>query len=110
MSYRKFIAQDILIAADGMPLIENGDLVVSASDNQHIGLIVNGNKGDFRFQPIVGCNLNEFINASGRNVELELKQRIAAQLKNDGYKINSLSLVQEQAAQSSISINAERVE
>ncbi len=109
MSYRKFIAQDILIAADGLPLIENGDFVAAASDEQHINLIAQSNKGDFRFQPIVGCNLSEFINASGANVQLELKQRIAAQLGNDGYKVKNLSLSQEQVGQLGINIDAERI-
>lgn len=110
MSYRKFVAQDILIIAGGMPLIENGDFVVAASDSQHIDLIINSKKGDFRFQPLVGCNMSEFINASGSNVGLELRQRVAAQLNNDGYKINSLFVVQEQNGQLGININADRVE
>ncbi len=110
MSYREFTAQDILIIAGGMPLIENGDFVVAASDTQHIDLIINSNKGDFRFQPLVGCNMSEFINAVGSNVGLELRQRIAAQLNNDGYKINSLFVDEQQHAQLSININADRVE
>lgn len=110
MSYRKFIAQDILIAADGMPLIENGDLVVSASDNQHIDLIVISNKGDFRFQPLVGCNLNEFINAAGANMQLLLQQRINAQLANDGYEIENLNVSQSATGELNINLKAERVE
>jgi hypothetical protein len=109
MSYRKFIAQDILTGADGLPLIENGDFVVAASDEQHINFITQSNKGDFRFQPLVGCNLSDFLNAVAANTNLELKQRITAQLNNDGYKINSLSLIEEQAGQVGIMINANRI-
>jgi hypothetical protein len=90
MSYRKFVVQDILTAPNGEPLIANGDFVIGQSDKQHIDFLLKTNKGEWRFAPLVGCGLLDFINSVG--ADLEMKRIIRNQLEQDGYRVDELQI------------------
>jgi len=68
--------------------IENGDFKIIESDGQHIEAILQAGKGQFIGSPLLGVDIQQYINApvSSR----ELKQVIYQEFKRDNYKINSI--------------------
>jgi phage baseplate assembly protein W len=84
-------SRDFLSDADGDILIEGGDFVVGDSDEQHVADILLSNKGDWRQNPAVGCNMVAFLKG---NNSASLRERvrilIRTQLEYDGYRVDKL--------------------
>jgi hypothetical protein len=80
---------DVLRGADNDLLFENGDLKVGESTYQHIGLIVNTQKGAWRFAPRLGAAIDDTIMDDGSS-QLEKQGNIQEALELDGVRIISL--------------------
>ena len=55
MSFFRYIATDFELDTEGDILIQNGDFVVSPSDQRHIEDIICADKGNFRFCSSFRC-------------------------------------------------------
>ena len=73
-------------------LFLNGDLVVSASDQQSVGCILNTTIGSFKEFPLVGVGIQYFQASAGQAATL--KREINVQLNTDGIQVTNLRLVQ----------------
>lgn len=69
-------------------LTENGDIAIVESDGLHIENILKAGKGNFIGSPLLGVNIQNYINAPTSS--RELKQDIIRELTRDNYKINKL--------------------
>lgn len=67
MSDRK----DIMLDDNNDLLISNGDFVISDSMMQDVALILLMNQGELKSDPILGCNLTKYLNASGKMEEVK---------------------------------------
>ena len=82
--------QDFLLNAfNGDILIQNGDLVVGASDDQNIYDIIFSDLGQFQQYPNIGCGITNYINGSNL---YKLQLLIKAQLKSDNFNVNSINI------------------
>ena len=70
------------IAKDGQGLIISG-LTIGDSDCNHVALIVESNKGDFKDYPVLGVG-EQYLKSVGRTAEL--RADVQTQLGLDGYK------------------------
>lgn len=84
-------------------VILGGDLVVGASDQQHVQHILTADRGQIRQFPFVGLgiakNFNGVVNIA------ETKKSIRLQLKSDGYEVRQVIVTPD----FQISIDAERI-
>jgi len=83
---------DILLDENGDLVVKNGDLLIGNSALQHLDLLLQSNKGDWKEYPLVGVDLNKSINStmSLQNTDAITKQ-IKLQMEMDGFtgvKIN----------------------
>lgn len=96
------MAQDILRDATGDIEIKNGDLVVGESTYQEIELLLTTKKGEWKQNPLVGGNLQQFLKQrEGRTAALK---EINIQLRNDGFTINKISI-----SNNKLNVDAERL-
>lgn len=105
MSFFDFIAQDIALDADGDLLIENGDFVAKPSDKNHIQHIIEAAKGNWRFAPLLGVDITQYINATGTAIHDKIKKNIKRELERDGYVVKIVKLTENQP----IMVDANRV-
>ncbi len=80
--------KDILLDAQGDLLFENGDLVIGESLEQEVAMLLQVNKGEFKEDPIVGCDFIKML--KGNVSELELKKVVKIQLARDGKNYDQL--------------------
>ena len=66
-------------------LISGGDLVVGASDMQHIEDTINAFPGWWKEHPKDGVGIFAYMNSSGR--QQELARKIKLELQSDGYNV-----------------------
>lgn len=85
---------DILLdlAGDGDLLIKDGDFVIGESDNQNVKLILEADKGQLRFFPLLGVGIRKQL---GGPVDGAVKRQIQLQLEGDGYKANKITYLNE---------------
>jgi hypothetical protein len=95
-------AKDFLIDTDNDLLFDNGDFSVGLSDSTHIQDIITSFTGYWKQFPLCGVGIISYLNSSGE--QQRLKNEINIQLKNDGYKVNSISITEEGA----VKLNTER--
>jgi len=96
-------AQDFLVdSTDNDLLFENGDFAIGASDDSHIQDVIISFPGYWKQFPLCGVGIQSYLNSSGE--QQRLKNEINLQLKNDGYKVNSISITEEGA----VKLNTER--
>jgi hypothetical protein len=95
-------AKDIKLTENDLE-IQNGDFVISKSDQQHIEDIVDAFQGYYKEFPLLGVGIRQFINASG--VQAELQTNIQLQLESDGYSVNDI-IINEAG---NVFIDAERI-
>jgi len=76
------MAKDVLLDDDYDLKILNGDFVIGESTMQDVVLILQTNKGEWKHDPILGCNLIELIKSKSSKVEVE--KRVRLQLERDG--------------------------
>ncbi len=80
---------DILLDMNTFDIaIENGDLVVGRSDEQHQELLLVATKGDFKQHPDVGVDIASFLNDD--NVQ-EMLNEVRRQFTNDGMTVVSVN-------------------
>lgn len=95
-------ARDIKQEANEL-VFQNGDFVITDSDQQHIEDIVEAYPGHYKEFPLLGVGVRQYINASGSQAELQSQIRL--QLEADGYTINNVIIGDE----GKIYIDAERI-
>ena len=76
-------AKDIILTGEDIT-IQNGDFVVSKSDQQHIENILKASPGNYYQHPLIGLGSTDLISASIN--PSEVKKRIKLQLKADNYR------------------------
>lgn len=76
-------AQDFKLDENGDIAIENGDFVITASDQQHILDIMQSVPGWIKEFPLVGFNPYQYLN--GRTSSTDLNKNAKIQLQGDGY-------------------------
>jgi len=85
------MTQDILFDTETGDLrIENGDVVVGDSVQQHINDLMFAEKGFFKFDPEIGIGINRYINDEFDSEELIRAIRLG--LEQDGVKVTKLIL------------------
>ena len=68
--------------------VENGDFKLIQSDGQHIEAILQAGKGQFIGTPLLGVDMQKYINAPTSS--RELRQDVITELTRDNYKVNKL--------------------
>lgn len=68
---------------------ENGDFLIDESDGYHIENILQAGKGNFIGAPLLGVNIQKYINAPSSS--RELKQDVLRELTRDNYKTNKIT-------------------
>lgn len=103
MSFIKHTVRDIEHDEEGKIVVIDGDLVVSPSDDAHITDLVISSKGSWRFKPIIGVDIHQFLNAI--SPADEITQAAQQQLSADGYKVDGINLT----GQGLLNIKAKRI-
>ena len=99
-------AFDIQVVDDDM-VIQNGDLLVDKSDQQHIEHILKANPGHFYKDPLIGIGILKYQNATVTPGIIE--QRIRLHLKSDNYRVKFLKVRQQSGGPMQTFIDAERI-
>lgn len=68
-------------------LIQDGDIVIAPSDEQHIIDTINAFPGWWKTNPQDGVGLFKYQNSAGK--EQELAQEVKIQLQSDGYQVST---------------------
>lgn len=84
--------KDILLNEDFDLLIENGDLVIGESTNQHQQLLLLTKKGDWKENPTVGVGLAGYLKD---DADSDLLGAIRTEFEKDGMTVNSIELKNE---------------
>lgn len=71
--------------------IENGDLLLAASTDQHVKDILDARMGDYRQSPLIGLDLEQRLELS-QDPAL-IRQEIEEHLRLDKLKVNHIDLV-----------------
>lgn len=79
--------KDFKLDNDGDLAFENGDLVITYSDQQHVADTINAHVGWWKEYPIDGVGISNFSNSAGSSQQLARKIKI--ELENDGYKVSN---------------------
>lgn len=101
-------SKDVLLDSDNDLQGSNGDFAYALdADQQHIDLILQSAKGDWKQHPALGPNIQEFLKAPfTMQVRNELQRRIKLNLESDNFKIRKLEVNNLQ----DIQVNAERTQ
>jgi len=68
--------------------VEDGDFKIIQSDGQHIQAILEAGKGNFIATPLLGVDIQQYINAP--TTTRELKQDITTELTRDNFRVKKL--------------------
>lgn len=98
--------KDILLDDDYDLLIGKDDLLLAESTQQEIQLLLYSEKGDWKFSPVTGVGMREFIKAPGNGRELE--NEVRKQFLVDGLTLSQLSVSWPVTGQVSIDVQATR--
>ncbi len=79
--------QDIKLSSDGDLDLSSGDLLIAASDQQHIIDIIMTFPNEWKQYPSVGVGLPGYFKTSGK--EQEVRRNVDVQLTNDGYTVSN---------------------
>lgn len=99
-------AQDFKLDSNGDIAIENGDFVITESDQQHILDIMQSVPGWIKEFPLVGFNPYQYLN--GRTSSTELNKNAKIQLQADGYTQVVADLKIDSANQITGNVNGKR--
>lgn len=83
-------ANDYLIDDDLDLVISGGDFVKAAGDQQASILLLNSNKGSYKFHPFAGMGIKRYLGTAG--TEQIIKREITVQHQADGLRIETLVL------------------
>lgn len=86
MTNRKDILLDI--EGDGDLKIENGDFVVGPSDFQHVVHMLEADKGQNRFSPLLGVGIRRYQNGF---LDGKARRDIRLNLQADGYEAREIN-------------------
>jgi hypothetical protein len=95
-------AIDMMLDGDGDIMIVNGDLVLGASDGQHIQHIFELEPGELKENVLVGLGINKKLN--GNEADGDLRREATLQLQADGYTLKTPVIIEKK----NIVIDAER--
>lgn len=85
--------QDLLLDDDFDLRIEDGDLVVGESDDQHVQLNLLSSPGEWRQFPLIGPELTKQLNSPlDGNRLVKLKAKVNGSLQRDGYTLKEFKL------------------
>ena len=98
------MAKDILLDEEDDLLIENGDFVVDASEEQEVGLILRTSQGDWRASPLTGFGVARRTRNEVNRPQFE--RELSSQLELDGFDDSQVTL----ATDGQLLINARRHE
>lgn len=101
------MVKDIILDDYADLKIENGDFIVSESDNQHIELIVNTFVGSWKKYPTLGVGIIQYLASGGQSQVL--KRNINIQLTSDGYTNINVLLSTNSDSSFSYAVDAERI-
>lgn len=96
------MAHDFLLDDTNDLQIANGDVVLNDSTQQDINLLLTTKKGEWKQNPLVGANIQEYLKQ--RNGLSGALQEVRQQLQQDGLRINTAKI-----SGSNLNIDAERV-
>lgn len=96
------MAKDFLLDETGDLQIANGDFVIGESTKQEIQLLLTTKKGEWKQNPLVGGNLQQFLKQ--RDGQTAALREINIQLKNDGLTVNKVNIEAD-----NLTIDAERL-
>ena len=82
--------QDILLDATGDIAIQNGDMVIGDSKQQHISLLLRTRAGEWKQHPRTGIGLADYLNSED---PYDLNRMIRQQLTQDGCQVDNLQTV-----------------
>lgn len=99
-------ATDLLLESDYDLLIENGDLVIGLSDEQHVALLLLTEKGEWRHDGLAGIGLQRQLSGPlGPTERAALQREISLQLERDGFIVRTVQVT----AAGELTIDAERL-
>lgn len=81
--------EDILLDQDFDLLIQNGDLAIGPSSEQHQQLLLLSNKGDWRQFPMVGVGVREYLKDEDEN---SMVGEIKEQFEMDGMEVKDIRI------------------
>lgn len=88
------MAKDILLNEDNRPVVVNGDFRTGESELQEVSIILQLRQGELKSDPILGVNMQHFINSKENRTAIERKVKI--HLERDGKRygdiINKLNI------------------
>lgn len=90
MALKDVKAQDIRVNDDGDLVFIGGDFDVVVANDEHSKAIIYSFTGDWVQYPNLGCNIQDYLN--GDIDPLKMQNLIEAQLKIDGFVIDSLQI------------------
>jgi len=96
--------EDIIIKDDLQ--FKDGDLLVSASDEQHVEHIIKADNGHFRQWPLVGVGSDKY--RGGPFNRQKVAQEISLQLRSDNYQVRSVDIKGE-GSEFTVAIDAKRL-
>ncbi len=82
---------DIQIKEDRELVIANGDFVADSSDNQHVQLIFEAQKGELRHAPYLGFGAGRYLKKTN-TTEREFLRNLKVELEKDGYKSPEITI------------------
>jgi hypothetical protein len=97
--------KDIMLTNDNVLRIEQGDFVVAESDGQSGRLLLQLEKGQLKYEPLVGIGIRRMLNTKvSPNTALKLQREIRAQFLADGVTVSTLNI-----SSTSLKIDYERI-
>jgi hypothetical protein len=102
-------AKDLKLDDDGDLYINpnTGDVEIDFSDKQHIKDILTANVGWYKQFPLVGVGIQNYLNSSGMQQQLE--REIKIQLTADGYSVGRPKIINNPDGTFTIEPNAQRL-
>lgn len=81
--------KDILLDTSGAPVIENGDLVIGLSDQQHQTHLLLTRKGEYKHYPEIGVGLMDLYDEENPKA---LLVEVKRQFEYDGMRVDQVKL------------------
>lgn len=83
--------KDVLLSESGDLLIQNGDLVIGESSQQHVGLLVELHKGELKEFPTTGFGISRYLKKSTASLT-RFTRELKIELEADGFPDAKISI------------------